>query len=149
MQLNISEKIQSTQSLQSFDAQPATTIKITHTNPNYDIMMDTTQDEEIINTLELNQVREIIENMSKFNQIEILRILSKHASIIMNENKYGIHINLFDLKPEILNELKTYINYVNKQEIQLHKIEQQKESFINTYFPKDNKDNSSKYADNS
>jgi hypothetical protein len=135
MELTISEKEKDNASAQT------ATIQVTHNNPNYD------HDEAIINTLELNQVREIIENMSKFNQIEVLRILTKHDSIIINENKYGIHINLFDLKPEILNELKSYINYVNKQEIQLDKIEQQKESFINTYFPKDNKDNASKYAE--
>ena len=91
--------------------------------------------------LELNEIREIIEAMSKFNQVEILKIFCKDKSIIINENKYGIHINLTEIKLEIVNELKAYINYVNTQEIQLHKIEKQKESFINTYFPKDNKDN--------
>jgi hypothetical protein len=101
-------------------------------------------DFEIINTLELNQIREIIESMTKFNQIEILRILSKHKNLTINENKYGIHINLTELGKDIIDELKSYINYVNTQEIQLHKVEQQKESFINTYFPKDNKDNLSK-----
>jgi hypothetical protein len=101
----------------------------------------TNHDSEIINMLELNEIREIIEAMSKFNQVEILKIFCKDKSIIINENKYGIHINLTEIKLEIVNELKAYINYVNTQEIQLHKIEKQKESFINTYFPKDNKDN--------
>ena len=98
-------------------------------------------DSEIINMLELNEIREIIEAMSKFNQVEILKIFCKDKSIIINENKYGIHINLTEISKEIVDELKSYINYVNTQEIQLHKIEKQKESFINTYFPKDNKDN--------
>ena len=102
-------------------------------------------DFKIISTLELSQIREIIEKMSRFNQIEVLRILSKHNNITINENKYGIHINLTELPCDIIDELKSYINYVNTQEIQLHQIEQQKNSFINTYFPKDNKDNSSKH----
>lgn len=93
------------------------------------------EDTMIINTLELNQIREIIESMSKFNQIEILRILNAH-NITINENRYGIHINLTELKGDVVGELKTYINYVNTQEKQLHKIEQQKETFINTYFQK-------------
>jgi hypothetical protein len=90
---------------------------------------------------ELNNVREKIENMNKFNQVEILRILNKHPEIILNENKYGIHINLSELNKEIINELNIYINYVNTQEITLHEIEQQKETYKNTYFTKDIKDN--------
>ncbi len=102
------------------------------------------KDSEIISMLELNEIREIIEAMSKFNQVEVLKIFCKDKSIIINENKYGIHINLSELKQDTVNELKSYINYVNTQEIQLHKIEKQKETFINTYFPKDNKDNTFK-----
>ena len=90
---------------------------------------------------ELNYIRENIENMNKFNQIEILRILSKHQDVILNENKYGIHINLSELKKEIIDELGVYIKYVSTQEINLNVIEQQKEDYRNTYFSKDIKDN--------
>jgi hypothetical protein len=89
---------------------------------------------------ELNYVRETIENMSKFNQVEILRILTKHKEITLNENKYGIHVNLTDIKKDVLDEMLTYINYVNTQEITLNNIEQQKEEYKNTYFTKDIKD---------
>ena len=88
-----------------------------------------------------NAIRETIESMSKFNQIEILRIITKHKDVIINENKYGIHINLSDIKNEILDELLVYTNYVSTQEIELNNIEKQKESYKNTYFLKDNKDN--------
>ena len=90
---------------------------------------------------ELNYIRENIENMNKFNQIEILRILNKHQDVILNENKYGIHINLSELKKEIIDELGVYIKYVSTQEINLNVIEQQKEDYRNTYFSKDIKDN--------
>ena len=90
---------------------------------------------------ELNYIRETVESMNKFNQVEILRLLSKHKDITLNENKYGIHINLSELKRDILDELSVYINYVNTQEISLHKIEKQKEDYKNTYFSKDIKDN--------
>jgi hypothetical protein len=88
-----------------------------------------------------NGIRESIENMSKFNQIEILRILTRHKEVIINENKYGIHINLSDLSNDILDELLVYVNYVSTQEIELNNIEKQKENYKNTYFLKDNKDN--------
>jgi hypothetical protein len=91
---------------------------------------------------ELNYIRETIENMNKFNQIEVLRILNKNNDVILNENKYGIHINLSEVKKEILDELIIYIKYVTHQEITLNEIEQQKEDYRNTYFSKDIKDNS-------
>jgi hypothetical protein len=107
-------------------------------------VVSTNEIDNEINTFsvnELNYLRENIENMNRFNQVEVLRILSKHSDVILNENKYGIHINLSELKINILEELKIYINYVNTQEITLNKIEQQKEDYKNTYFSKDIKDN--------
>jgi NTP pyrophosphatase (non-canonical NTP hydrolase) len=89
----------------------------------------------------LNYIRETIENMNKFNQVEVLRILNKNNEVTINENKYGIHINLSELKNELLDEICVYINYVNTQEITLNMIEQQKEDYKNTYFSKDIKDN--------
>jgi len=89
---------------------------------------------------ELNYIRESIENMNKFNQVEILRLLSKHKDVTLNENKYGIHINLSELKKELLDDLNIYIKYVNTQEVTLHKIEKEKEDYKNTYFTKDIKD---------
>jgi hypothetical protein len=90
---------------------------------------------------ELNYIRDSIEQMNKFNQIEILRILSKHSDVVLNENKYGVHINLTELPKKVVDELNLYIHYVNTQEITLGKVEKQKEEFKNTYFTKDNKDN--------
>ena len=106
--------------------------------------IETATDIENMDTSELNIIREKIETMPKFNQVEILRILSKNNSVILNENKYGIHINLTELHTDIIDKLKDYINYVNTQELNLNKIEKQKEEFKNIYFTKDNKDNSGK-----
>ena len=89
---------------------------------------------------ELNYIRDSIENMNKFNQIEVLRILNNHKDVTINENKYGIHINLSDLKKDLLDELNVYIKYVNTQEVALHQVEKEKESYKNTYFTKDIKD---------
>ena len=91
----------------------------------------------------LNYIRETIEKMNKFNQIEVLRLLNKHKNVIFNENKYGVHINLSELPNNIIDELEIYIHYVNTQEDTLHQVEQQKETFKNIYFTKDNKDNNS------
>jgi hypothetical protein len=80
--------------------------------------------------------------MNKFNQIEVLRILHKNNNVTLNENKYGVHINLSELPKNIIDELSTYIKYVTTQELTLNSIEKQKEAYRNTYFSKDIKDNS-------
>lgn len=100
-----------------------------------------TNDVNNISVSELNFIRETIENMNKFNQVQVLKILNKHKDVTLNENKYGIHINLSEISKEKIEELNDYIKYVNTQEKTLNYIEQQKESYRNTYFSKDIKDN--------
>ena len=101
-----------------------------------------TNDINNISVSELNFIRETIENMNKFNQVQVLKILNKHKDVTLNENKYGIHINLSEISKEKIEELTEYIKYVNTQEKTLNYIEQQKETYRNTYFSKDIKDNS-------
>ena len=100
----------------------------------------TTSDINNYSVSELNYIRESIENMNKFNQVEILRCLNNYKDVTLNENKYGVHINLSELKKNLLDDLMAYINYVNTQESNLNEFEKQKESFKNIYFTKDNKD---------
>lgn len=88
---------------------------------------------------ELNTIREKIENMNKFNQVEVLRILNTHDSNMLNENKYGVHVNLSEVNPEVIYKLKTYMGYVDTQENTLNELEKQQEEFKKTYFAKDNK----------
>jgi hypothetical protein len=90
---------------------------------------------------ELTNIRETIERMSKFNQIEVLRIFNKYNNVTINENKYGIHINLSELNENIIDELIIYIKYIKAQEIELNNTEKEKENYKNIYFMKDNKDN--------
>ena len=59
-----------------------------------------------ISVSELNFIRETIENMNKFNQVQVLKILNKYKDVTLNENKYGIHINLSELSKEKIEELK-------------------------------------------
>ena len=87
---------------------------------------------------ELNYLRDSIENMNKFNQVEVLRIFNKYKEVILNENKYGIHINLSELRKDILDEISLYVKYVNTQESTLNDVEQKKEDYRNTFFTKDN-----------
>jgi hypothetical protein len=83
----------------------------------------------------LNYLRENIEKMNKFNQLEVLRIL-KNRNIHLNENKNGVLVNLTEVNDEIIQELETYVNYVNAQERNLSENEKQKEDIKNTFFVK-------------
>jgi hypothetical protein len=111
---------------------------------NYELYnMEIENEKPYINNIqneELNLIREAIEKMNKFNQIEVLRILQKCKEVTLCENKYGVHINLSEVKNEIIDEMKVYINYVNAQEMTLFQLEEEKEKFKNIYFTKDNKD---------
>jgi len=97
-------------------------------------------EEEPFNVQELNSIREKIESMPKFNQIEVLRILSGYKNITLNENKYGVLINMTELKKEVIEKLKEYISYVNTQESNLNELESRIQEYKNIYFVKDNKD---------
>jgi hypothetical protein len=109
-----------------------------------EVVTITTDDVNNFSISELNYIRESIENMNKFNQTEVLRILNNYKDVTLNENKYGVHINLSELKKNVLDDLMAYINYVNTQEFNLNEFEKQKESFKNIYFTKDNKDKPNK-----
>jgi hypothetical protein len=89
----------------------------------------------------LENLKNTIESMSKYHQIEILKILSKKLSKI-NENKSGCYINMSFLPEDTLKELEEYVSYIKDQEESLETMEYQKEEFKNAYFiEKENKDN--------
>ena len=84
--------------------------------------------------MKLNYIRDIIENMTHQNHVDILKILVKYEDICINSNKSGIRINLSELKSEVINELITYIKYFQTQENTLNIDEKQKETYKNEYF---------------
>lgn len=88
--------------------------------------------EEIV---KLKELQEKIELLPKFNQIEILKIFHKNH-ILINENKYGCHINLSEVSIEVISEIEKYLKYVSNQESDLNQIELQKQEFKNTFFDK-------------
>ena len=87
----------------------------------------------------LNEIRVNIENMNKINHINVLKMLHSHK-VMLNENNYGVHVNLTELNTDIIDKLDEYIKYVNAQEATLQNDELQKEEYTNTYFSKNIKD---------
>jgi len=68
---------------------------------------------------DLISIQRTIEAMNKDNQIEILKILYDDGSIILNENKNGVRVNLSNLSTDIMTALETHIEYVKKRDSQL------------------------------
>ena len=83
--------------------------------------------------IKLKNLQEKIELLSKFNQIEILKILNKN-NVMINENKYGCHINLSEISNNVIQEMENYLQHVSTQELEFNQIEQQKQEFKINYF---------------
>ena len=79
-------------------------------------------------------LKERIERMEKYHQIEILRILSNFTSVKTNENNNGTFVNLTELSPEIIKDLEKYADYVDEQQKLLKKVEKEKEVIEQTFF---------------
>ena len=72
--------------------------------------------------IELVTLRTKIENLTKKQQVEILRILIK-LDISVSENNNGIFFNLSLLTKEQLSEINKFIDYVSDQEKALQEID--------------------------
>jgi hypothetical protein len=82
----------------------------------------------------LNKLKDRIEQMDKYHQIEILRILNGFSTVKTNENKNGTFINLTELSPDVLTALEKYTDYVDEQQTQLKKIETEKNKLEQNFF---------------
>lgn len=82
----------------------------------------------------INNIKNEIEKMEIYYQIQVLKIFNENKNIKINENKSGIFINLSLLKSDILCELENFISYVKEQTKSLITIENEKEQYKNTYF---------------
>tara|TARA_B100000575_G_C22982264_1_gene566721 strand:+ start:50 stop:310 length:261 start_codon:yes stop_codon:yes gene_type:complete len=82
----------------------------------------------------LLKLKTSIEDMTKYHQIEILRILYNLNEKCINENNNGSFINLTEQSEYIISELEKYTVYVKEQQEQLNKIEDEKNIIKETFF---------------
>ena len=82
----------------------------------------------------LIKLKEQIELLSNFHQIEILKIFKKYDHVILNENKNGIFINMSHISDNIINEIEEYLSYVKTQESHIKIIENEKKKLSDKYF---------------
>jgi hypothetical protein len=89
--------------------------------------------ENMSDIVELEKLKSKIETLSKEHHITILKMLKKTIPDL-NENKNGVFINLTDISPFALDELKNYCNYIDTQEVKLDKIENNQKEIESSYF---------------
>ena len=82
----------------------------------------------------INAMKNDIERMEKYHQVEILRMFTTDKTIKINENKSGVFINLSILPSEFLAGLDRFISYVKEQNTSLNNIENEKEQYKHTFF---------------
>ena len=81
----------------------------------------------------LENIKSRIEIMDKYQQIEILKILSNNQCKL-NENKSGVFVNMTFLDKKTIDELNAFIEYIQEQEESLKTSEYQKKEFQNSFF---------------
>jgi len=74
----------------------------------------------------IHNLKESIEQMPKYHQIEILRIL-KANFVYLNENNNGTFVNLTELDDNSIGLLEKYAKYVKEQQSHISKVEQEKD----------------------
>tara|TARA_B100000768_G_C11273681_1_gene374726 strand:- start:858 stop:1139 length:282 start_codon:yes stop_codon:yes gene_type:complete len=90
--------------------------------------------------MNIKEVKIRIENMSKYHQIEILRIFVKEGMKNINENKNGSFINLTEVSDKTIEIVRDYIKYVDTQTQELSNAETKMSKIQETFF-KGDKDN--------
>lgn len=91
------------------------------------------KDVKNVNSDSLKCLRDKIELLTIFNQIEIFRIIYT-SNVIFSENKNGVFINLTYVNADVIEKISEYIVYVSKQESHLNEVEDKKTFLSNQYF---------------
>ena len=87
-----------------------------------------------MNSDDLKKIKYTIECMENSHQLEILKLLKENKSVVLNENKSGVYINLTYCPQETLQKISEYIEHTKLQEDTLKEIEQEKDSVKTEYF---------------
>lgn len=84
-------------------------------------------------TESLKMLRDNIEALPVFHQIEILRLLYKNQ-ITFSENKNGVFLNLSYVNLDVIHKISEYVTFVQNQESQMCEFEKKKMTLSNQYF---------------
>lgn len=84
--------------------------------------------------IKLEDLKMRIEKLSVKHHVEILKIMKNYNEIKLNENKFGIFINLSFLDKEVIHKLINYVSYIEEQEKSIMSVETQINNYRNDFF---------------
>jgi hypothetical protein len=87
--------------------------------------------------MNINAMKDRIEQMSKNYQIEIARLLINTHNIAYDENQNGLFINMAQMTEEVKTSMQQFIEYVDLQEQQLNAGETEKDGLKDIFFKKE------------
>jgi len=87
--------------------------------------------------MNLNAMKDRIEQMTKNYQIEVARLLINTHNIAYDENQNGLFINMAQMTEEVKTSLQQFIEYVDLQEQQLNADETEKDGLKDIFFKKE------------
>ena len=87
--------------------------------------------------MNINAMKDRIEQMTKNYQIEIARLLINTHNIAYDENQNGLFINMAQMTEEVKTSMQQFIEYVDLQEQQLNADETEKDVLKDIFFKKE------------
>ena len=87
--------------------------------------------------MNVNAMKDRIEQMTKNYQIEIARLLINTHNIAYDENQNGLFINMAQMTEEVKTSMQQFIEYVDLQEQQLNADETEKDGLKDIFFKKE------------
>jgi len=90
--------------------------------------------------MDIEELKDRIEEMTKYHQVEILRIFVNAGEASVNENKNGTFVNLTEVSDNTIKLIDQYVKYVDEQVQELNETENEKSHIQETFF-KEDKDN--------
>jgi hypothetical protein len=84
--------------------------------------------------MNVNEMKDRIEQMPKNYHVEMARILINTHKISYDENQNGLFFNLSQLSTEVYEKMQNFIEYVELQEHQLKIDETEKDGLKDSFF---------------
>ena len=75
------------------------------------------------NIIDISKLKTAIDKLDVNHHIHIGSMLRQHSAIKLNANKSGILVNFSTIPDDVLNQIKSYVDYVADQEQLISKME--------------------------
>ena len=84
--------------------------------------------------MSLVELKDRIERMNKSQHIELARILVQEYKINYDENQNGIFINMSELSPSTIENIRKFLQYIELQEENITNVEREMNGLKDTFF---------------